>query len=450
MSWKETDKQEEYSKDSLKLTLRSDRKLIRTTGSKRYIDFTIQIPRGAAEEEATRQPLELALVLDRSGSMQGEKMKTARQAVLAVLDQLTTRDKVAVVVFDSTIDIVQKLAPVTAELRGQIKKALQSIEARASTALHQGWLTGCNALAKEHTEAIKGDLLARCFLLTDGIANVGITDPEHIASEAAGIRENTGISTSTFGIGSDYNELLLGPMAVAGGGQFHHLRTADEIIKTFVGELGGLRMVVARQVKLEVEIESGMTTELISPYWEQPATRETTQRVIALGDLQSEDELHAVVRLEIPAQDGQEHREVRARLLWQDEAGTQHSAWETLKFAYANQSACDDEPQNADVMHWVGLHEVDQARREAIAHNNRGDQQKARSVLNRAAQQVSAYGAADSQLMAEVADMDWMEQEMEKAPMAPAVAKEAYYKQQTRSRGQRDYRTPEEDTKKKK
>src|SRR5438132_172271 len=95
--------------------------------------------------------------------------------------------------------------------------------------------------------------LTRCFLLTDGLANVGVTDVEQIAADAAGVRANAGVGTSTFGIGLDYNEALLGPMAVAGGGQFHNLRSPAEIATTFLGELGELLAVAARDVRLEIE-----------------------------------------------------------------------------------------------------------------------------------------------------------------------------------------------------
>jgi len=228
--------------------VRSERKLLRKDGCTCALDLHIQVGAAPEQKKLTRAPLRLALVLDRSGSMQGEKLAIARRATLAVLDQLSERDSVAVVVFDSQIDRVQSLAHVTPELKRQVQKALKSIEARASTALHEGWLTGCNAIVKSVDESAEEEL-ARCFLLTDGLANVGEVDPERIASEAAGVREHTRISTSTFGIGPDYNELLLGPMAVAGGGQFHHLRTPDEILNTFVGELGELLSIAARDRK---------------------------------------------------------------------------------------------------------------------------------------------------------------------------------------------------------
>src|SRR5579859_3132498 len=418
-----------HATTSLLLKARPERRLIRSSGSKRAIDFHIQVEYIAGETEQQRLPLKLALVLDRSGSMQGEKIQTAKSAALAVIDQLTLRDKVAVVFFDYRIDVVQELAPATRELKGQLRRSLASIQARANTALHEGWLTGCKGLAAD-VGLPKEQAVARCFLLTDGLANVGITDPEHIASEAAGVREHTGISTSTFGIGNDYNELLLGPMAVAGGGQFHHLRTADEITRSFVGELGGLLTIAARQVRLEIEVEPEVSTDLISAYWEGSAQEKTSRRSIAIGDLQRDEERHVVVRMSFPQQEDQQQQVVRTRIIWLADDGERSTDWQECHFSYASHSACDDEPQEAEVMRQVGLQEADRARREAVRHNNRGDLQKARASLASASQHVAAYAANDQVLQEELKDLRHLGQQMASAPMAPAAAKEVYYRQQ--------------------
>ena len=159
-----------------------------------------------------------------------------------------------------------------------MREALALVQARASTALHQGWLTGCHAIAADEPAARaqgsrgRAPAVARCFLLTDGLANVGLTDPEQIAAEAAGIREHAGVGTSTFGIGEDYDEDLLAPLAAAGGGQFHHLRTAEEITRTFVGELGELLAVAAGRVVLELDPDPGVTAEVVSAYWTRDGT----------------------------------------------------------------------------------------------------------------------------------------------------------------------------------
>ncbi|HET8839861.1 MAG TPA: hypothetical protein VFN35_00280, partial [Ktedonobacteraceae bacterium] len=299
------------------------------------------------------------------------------------------------------------------------------------TALHEGWLTGCKAIAGDTKE----NGLFRCFLLTDGLANVGISDPEQIASEAAGIRENTGISTSTFGIGQDYNELLLGPMAVAGGGQFHHLRTPDEIFNTFMGESGELLSIAARQVRLEVEVTNNVSFDLISTYWIDSA-----RKSIALGDLLYDDEQHVILKVRFPQQENLDKHIVRTRLVWLTNEGEQKSDWQNITFSYASNPTCDDELRNHEVMHWVGMHEADLARREAIAHNNRNDLKSARAVLNAKIQLITDFAENDPDLLADLGTLQNLEKETQAAPLAPSVAKEQYYEQQRRSKNKKDYR----------
>src|SRR5262249_15865521 len=134
----------------------------------------------------------------------------------------------------------------------------------------------------------------RCLLLTDGLANVGLTDAEQIAAEAADVRGRAGVSTSTFGLGGDYAETLLGPLAVAGGGQFHHLRAPHEIPGTLLGELGELLTVGALDVRLEVEASDQTGAEAISPY--RPQRTGDGAWSVPIGDLLDNEERHVIVR----------------------------------------------------------------------------------------------------------------------------------------------------------
>ncbi len=422
---------------TMTLKMRPERRLIRERGSFRYLDFHVQVNQAAASPETARTPLTLALVLDRSGSMQGEKIRIAKQAALGVLDRLDERDHAAVVVFDDKIDVIQARAAVTPALKANVRAALALIEARANTALHEGWLTGCKAIAGESAPAAEAGL-SRCFLLTDGLANVGITDPEQIAGEAAGIREHAGIGTSTFGIGNDYNELLLGPMAVAGGGQFHHLRTAQEIANTFIGELGDLLAVSARQVRLEIEVEPGVQVDLVSAYWAN--TSVAARWSIAIGDLLSGEERHVVARFGFPARQGQDARVVRGRVVWVADGGERSTDWQDIRFNYADNAACDAEPRDPSVMHWVGLHEASRAHQEAIKHSQAGDLERARGVLKQVATDIAGYAGEDEALQNSLSELRSTEQQMANAPLSSAYSKEVLYRQQTSSRGQKDYR----------
>ena len=430
---------------SLVLQARPERRLIRRGGSHRHIDFAIKVHQ--CREPRERMPLTLALVIDRSGSMAGPKLATAKRAALAVLDRLDESDRAAVVVFDNRVDLLQPAEAVTPELRAHVRAALDRIEARATTALHEGWLTGCRAIASDEEPASEQGL-ARCFLLTDGLANVGLTDPETIASQAAGIRHNAGIGTSTFGIGADYDEGLLSPLAVAGGGQFHHLRTAAEIAHTFVGELGELLAVVAGLVRLELQLDAGVTAEPVSAYRSTPPQGGSLS--ISVGDLLAGEERHVVMRFAFPPQDDLDGQAVRARLVWAD-AGVEHStAWQEVSFRYADRQACDAEAHDPEVMHWVGLHHAERARQEAASQSRRGDRDGARTTLQTVARRIGRYAGTDRDLREAIDALNAFEREVAEAPLSSMRAKEVTSQSQRRSRSQRDYRragsaSPEDD-----
>lgn len=419
---------------SVSLDGRAERRLIELGGAERYVEFTVRVAE-ATRPPAERTPLTLAIVLDRSGSMAGEKLETAKRATLAVIEQLDRRDRVALVIFDDRIEVLQPATALTSTVKSRLREALGAVQARASTALHEGWLSGCQAIADDGGMSA-GGTLARCFLLTDGLANVGLTDPEQIASEAAGISRNAGIGTSTFGIGPDYDEHLLGPMAVAGGGQFHHLRTPAEIASTFVGELGGLLGVAAQRVRLELALDAGITAEVISAYWVEESPGQLS---VAVGDLPAGDERHVVVRFGFPAGEDGLDRTVRARLVWLAEGIERQGEWRALSFAHASAAACAAEPRDPAVMHWVGLHQADRAERQATELNRRGDFAGAAQAVARAAGEIAQFAGNDAALSTAVAELQAARPTVA-APMAPMAAKEMYATSQRRSRAQRDFR----------
>lgn len=423
----------------LTLQAKAERHLIRPGGSHRHVDFHVRVGQFPPRAGNDRMPLKISLVLDRSGSMQGDKIKTAKRAALSVLDRLEERDEVAVVVFDDHIDLLQPAAHARAEVKDAVRRALAAVDARASTALHEGWLTGCRAIASDEP-ASRARALARCFLLTDGQANVGEQDPERIATDAAGIRENAGIGTSTFGIGADYDESLLGPMASAGGGQFHHLRTADEIAGTFVGELGELLSVAARQVRLELDGDDGVSAEPVSEYFAIRPDPDSSKLSFDVGDLPAGEERHLVVRFAFPPKREQSGSTVRARLTWIGESGQWSTLWQELHFEYASNRECDAEAMDPSVMHWVGLHHAERAKLEATELSRRGELAMVKERLGKVARRISAYAAGDQELHAAVRELDRLAEELSQRRIDAMSAKEAHFQSLRASKGHKDLR----------
>ena len=168
----------------------------------------VRIIAGTEDETETSRaaPLDVAFVLDRSGSMQGGKLGLAREGVDLAVARLRDADRAALVVYDDQVDIVQPLAAATPRLKATLRLALHGVDPGGSTHLSGGWVAGCHQLAEAapvtHADAT-ATRIRRVILLTDGLANVGILDPAVLARHAGELRRR-GIATTTVGVGRSW------------------------------------------------------------------------------------------------------------------------------------------------------------------------------------------------------------------------------------------------------
>src|SRR5688500_1991625 len=153
----------------MNLKVQTDRTLVREAGkSTRHVLLTFTAP--DAVRTATRPPLNVSFVIDRSGSMGGSKIQLAREAVVEALRMLRASGRFSVIAYDQEINVVVPSTPASAEaVRNGIER-VQELQARGTTDLSGGWLKGCEQIA-QHLES---EMTARCLLMSDGLANVGI------------------------------------------------------------------------------------------------------------------------------------------------------------------------------------------------------------------------------------------------------------------------------------
>jgi len=191
------------------------------------------------------KPLNLALVLDRSGSMGGHKLRYVKEASKILVNNMGNDDIFSLTVFDSGVKPL--IPPVKVDQAYGFEETINSIASGDTTNLSGGYQQGC-AFAKEK---MMNENISRVMLLTDGLANRGIVDPDHLA-DIAKTMQVEGISTTTIGVGEDYNEFLLGKMAENGGGGTYFIENPDDAPSVFEEELGYLKSLAASDFELKV------------------------------------------------------------------------------------------------------------------------------------------------------------------------------------------------------
>jgi Ca-activated chloride channel homolog len=340
-----------------------------------HVMLELTAPETDAAEE--RAPLNLALVLDRSGSMHGEKLETAKQCAAWLVERLRAGDRLALVAYDDEVTLVSGLAPVVSD---QLVAALAHVPPGGQTNLSGGWLKGLEELRRAPAGEPRTILL-----LTDGLANVGITDPGRLTGLAGGARRD-GIGTTTIGFGAGFDEELLTAMADAGGGNGHFAETPDAAPAIFAEELEGLTQLVAQNVS--VEIRPAAPVEFVAVLNEYPAVAVDGGVRLGLGDAYAGDRRRLVLNFHVPHLAAYGPAAVAELVVRYVSVGDEVAEHTLTVPVVANLVSADEAAAaapDAQVREEVLVLQAAKARRQAIDFADRGDIHAARATLAAAA-----------------------------------------------------------------
>ena len=370
------------------LAIRPDRRLIRANGrSERFLLVDLVAPTVALDPTRRRPPVNLGFVLDRSGSMGGQnKIGLARQAALEAVHRLEDPDRFSAVVYDNEVEVVVESVVASGESRKLAAERLKTVDARGSTDLHGGWLAGCEQVAG----GLSPDGVNRVLLLTDGLANVGITDRDELIGLAYDLRRR-GVSTSTFGVGTDFDEGLLQGMADAGGGHFYFIGDVAQMRDHITSEVGETLEVVAREVVLELTLPESVRIDSLSPF---RVERRGGRVLVYLGDMVSGQMLSIALRVTFDF--GEVGRELGVGVRVSDRDGAFERAEPgldpvTIAWTYADNPANDAQPRDRDVDRVVARLFAERAKQEAVALNRKGQFDEAGRALEGVRKRIAAY-----------------------------------------------------------
>lgn len=370
-----------------------------TANTAQTVNVLIRISAPNVELTDTNRPkLNLGIALDRSGSMDGAKMKQAREAAKYVVDQLLPHDIFSTVIFDDHVDVLFTCQ--AADDKRSIQRGIDRIEARGSTDLHGGWVQA----GLQVSERLDPEAVNRILLITDGQANVGEVRTDRLVKQARGLA-GRGVSTSTIGIGRDFNEDLLIPMGEAGGGNSWHVKEPQDMVKIFETEMHGLIKQIGHSVTLKVVTNDGVSVAEVLNDLEIDASGR-----YKLPNLQAGSTLDVVVCLRVPANSSGSSIELAAfEIEWvAQDTMTDETARESFTADFDSPEAVEAAAESQEVANAVRLLMNARARREAMNRIDEHDYEGARNILGSAAAETGILFCrnASPELKAEVEDLD--------------------------------------------
>ena len=217
------------------------------------LNLTLQADEIAASNSAEVRNVDLVIVLDRSGSMKGRKINDARQAVLKLLSSLGANDRFALVTYSDGVQIASGLLNVTRKNKQLMKSAVSRVRVGGGTNLGAGLQAGINLLRTSNRDSNA----AKVILISDGLANKGITDVQALSGIAAVAVEKE-FAVSTVGVGDEFNEYLMSTIADQGTGSYYYLENPAAFAEVFQKEYHDTRASIVDNLKIQLPLKDGI------------------------------------------------------------------------------------------------------------------------------------------------------------------------------------------------
>jgi Ca-activated chloride channel homolog len=383
------------------------------------LDLIVRITLPEINITKQRPVLNLGLVIDRSGSMEGKKIEYARKAASYAVNQLLSTDKISITIYDDKIEVI--VPSTLANNKEYILNKIKSITARNMTALYDGWLEGATQVSK----FIQPKQLNRVILLSDGLANVGETNPDAIANSVHGLSQR-GVSTTTMGVGDDFNEDLMQGIALSGDGNYYYIQDPEQLPNIFENELQGIMATFGQ--KVSIGIKTLADVRLVDVFNDLDKTEYGNYK---LPNLIAGSTFDLVLRLKIPAMT-QPMTLVDFRLAY-DEMETKHRKvfHHQLQLPVVTSAELATYPENNEVKAKVLQMSVTRAKEEAVRSLDRGDIHDTKQRLYQMKEEIMSAPLCNS-MSEEIKEVDDLLQDLEGGNQKSMRKKATYQNYQKR------------------
>ena len=359
--------------ETLHLKLEPDRGYL-LSGSPQEVVVKIDLGAVADRKRSHRTPLNLAVVLDRSGSMAGAKIEKARQAAMELVDRLAPDDIFSLVAYDDHVEVLVSAQRV--DDKRELKARIARIRHGGGTALHAGVQAGGEQLR----EYLSSKRINRILLLSDGLANVGPSST-HDLRRLGNQLSRQGIAVTTIGVGDDYNEDLMAGLAEASDANYYYVKDTEKLPQIFAKEFGELITVAAREVRIEITCPRGVKPIGFIGRSEQ---FEDQRAIVKLNQFAAGQNRYLFLRCLV---NGPEPEIARVKVNYLDEleGGADRTADGVVRIRFTNDKTLVLQSANTAIIAEKELILTAVAKDEALAAADAGNYREAAAKLNRQA-----------------------------------------------------------------
>jgi Ca-activated chloride channel family protein len=386
-------------------------------GNSQNVVLKVTLDAPPAPDHIKRPPVNLALVMDQSGSMNGIKIDQAKQAAIEALTRLGVQDIFSVVVYDTNIHTI--VPAQNAKNTQGIIRTIQQIRAGGSTALFGGVSQGAAEIRKH----LENDYIHRIVLLSDGLANVGPRTPDDLGRlGTALIKEN--ISVTTVGVGTDYNEDLMARLAQKSDGNTYFVESGYDLPRIFAAELGDVLNVVAKRVTVTITLpENVKPINIIG----REGRIKDNKIELYMNQLYGNQEKYALVEVNIPgAIPGSKIEIARADVTYDNPFSQKQEKSTGISYArFSNDLKKVAKSSNINVIREYQLNLNAIAQEKAIELSDRGRKEEAVRELKQSAVKLKEVGNLyrDDELLKQADALEIQAEKIEDQGMSPKSRK---------------------------